>query len=291
MKIAVTSMGPTLEDQVEARFGRCRYFLIVDADSLEFEAVENPNIALGGGAGIQSAQLMADKGVSHVLTGNCGPNAFQVFGQAGVNVVVGVAGIARTAVERFKAGEFACADSANVGSHFGMATDGEPIGQPVDVGFDGIPPQSFGMGMGRGGGMGGGRGMGMGRGRGRGRGMGRGMGQGAGFSTWGFGGMHALGVDFHQRTSAPVDKPPARAPRQDNRAGTGAGAVRSGRKAVAFVRPDRCAGCGICLDVCPVGAIRIEQQHAVVDPARCTACAACVSECPNEAAIIIQHKF
>jgi len=92
MKVAVTSTGPTLDDQVEARFGRCRYFLVVDTDSLQWEALENPNLALGGGAGIQSAQMMAEKGVSHVLTGNCGPNAFRVFGQAGVAVVVGVTG-------------------------------------------------------------------------------------------------------------------------------------------------------------------------------------------------------
>ena len=82
MKIAVTSTGPTLDDMMEARFGRCAYFLIIDLDALEFEAVENPNIALGGGPGIQSAQLMAEKGISTVLTGNCGPNAFQTFGAA-----------------------------------------------------------------------------------------------------------------------------------------------------------------------------------------------------------------
>jgi predicted Fe-Mo cluster-binding NifX family protein len=109
-----------LDDQVESRFGRCPYFVIVDADTMQFEVVENPNVALGGGAGIQSAQMMAEKGVSHVLTGNCGPNAFRVFGQAGVAVVVGVTGRARDAVERFKAGEFSSATAANVESHFGM---------------------------------------------------------------------------------------------------------------------------------------------------------------------------
>ena len=59
MKIAVTSTGPTLDDDVEARFGRCQYFLIVDSETMQTEAIENPNIALGGGAGIQSAQLMS----------------------------------------------------------------------------------------------------------------------------------------------------------------------------------------------------------------------------------------
>jgi predicted Fe-Mo cluster-binding NifX family protein len=61
MKIAVTSTGPTLDDTVEPRFGRCAYFLIIDPGSLDFEPIQNPNIALGGSAGPQSAQLMANQ--------------------------------------------------------------------------------------------------------------------------------------------------------------------------------------------------------------------------------------
>ncbi|RZB32166.1 MAG: hypothetical protein SRB1_01785 [Desulfobacteraceae bacterium Eth-SRB1] len=151
MKIAVTSTGPTLDDMMEARFGRCAYFLIVDPDTMEFEALENANIALGGGAGIQSAQLMADKGVSTVLTGNCGPNAFQTFGAANIQVITGVSGQARQAVEQYKSGALAGTSTPNVESHFGMGT-------------------------GRGMGMGGGRGMGGGGGRGMGGGGGMGMG-------------------------------------------------------------------------------------------------------------------
>lgn len=52
MKIAVTATGPSLDSQVEARFGRCAYFLIIDTETMLFEGIENPNIALGGGAGI-----------------------------------------------------------------------------------------------------------------------------------------------------------------------------------------------------------------------------------------------
>ena len=147
MKIAVTSTGPTLDDMMEARFGRCPYFLIIDLDTMEFEAFENPNIALGGGAGIQSAQLMADKGVSTVLTGNCGPNAFQTFGAANIQVITGVSGRVRQAVEKYKSGALSNTTTPNVQSHFGMG-------------------MGSGMGMG-----GGGRGMG-----GGGRGMGGRMG-------------------------------------------------------------------------------------------------------------------
>ncbi len=155
MKIAVTSTGPTLDDMMEARFGRCAYFLIVDLDTMEFEAFQNPNIALGGGAGIQSAQLMAEKGVSTVLTGNCGPNAFQTFGAANIQVITGVSGRVRQAVEQHKLGALTNTTTPNVQSHFGMGMGG-------------------GMGTGRGMGMGGGRGMSGGGGGGR--GMGRGMG-------------------------------------------------------------------------------------------------------------------
>ena len=90
MKIAVSSTGQTLDNAVEARFGRCPYFLIVNPATLEFEAIANANAELGGGAGIQSAQLIATKGASVVLTGNCGPNALQVFEKAGIIVVTGV---------------------------------------------------------------------------------------------------------------------------------------------------------------------------------------------------------
>lgn len=172
MKIAVTSTGPTLDDNVEARFGRCPYFLIIDTDTLEIEPIQNPNISLGGGAGIQSAQMMAEKGVSSVLTGNCGPNAFRVFGAAGINVVTGVTGRVRTAVEQFKAGSLSQASEPNVQSHYGMGTGGGGMGRGMGMGG--------GRGMGRGMGMVGGMGMGGGRGMGRGIGMGGGMGMGGG---------------------------------------------------------------------------------------------------------------
>lgn len=120
MKIAITATGPALDDLVDARFGRCACFLLVDPDSGELEAIENPNIAMGGGTGIQSAQLMADKGVQTVLTGNCGPNAFRVLGAAGIHVTVGVSGRVRDALEQYKRGELVTAGKADVTSHFGM---------------------------------------------------------------------------------------------------------------------------------------------------------------------------
>ena len=146
MKIAVSSTGQTLDDAVEARFGRCPYFLIVNPATLEFEAIANANAEIGGGAGIQSAQLMANKGVLYVLTGNCGPNAYKIFEAAGIQVLTGITGQVRQAVEQFKAGEIPSTSDPSVQSHFGM---GRNLGGGMGKGVGG--------GSGRGGGMGGGR--------------------------------------------------------------------------------------------------------------------------------------
>ncbi len=154
MKIAVTSNGPSLDAVVDARFGRCANFLVIDPETLEFEAISNPNIALGGGAGIQSAQLLANKSVEVVLTGNCGPNAFQTFGAAGVRVMTGVAGSVRQAVELYKTGNLSGASEPNVQSHFGT-------GAGAGRGMCGGRGRGMGGG-GRGGGMGGGGGRGFG---------------------------------------------------------------------------------------------------------------------------------
>jgi predicted Fe-Mo cluster-binding NifX family protein len=123
MKVAVTSTGPTLDAAVDPRFGRCACFVIVEIDDMSFEAVENANSALGGGAGIQSAQLVASKGARTVLTGNCGPNAHQTLSAAGIEVIVGSSGTVRQMVERFKSGGLSAASSPNVASHSGMGPD------------------------------------------------------------------------------------------------------------------------------------------------------------------------
>ena len=154
MKIAVSAMGTDLDAQVDPRFGRCQYFIIVDSDTLEFEAVENPNINAMGGAGIQSGQLMAEKRVQVILTGDVGPNAFQTLSAAKLQMITGVTGTVKTAIQRFNNGQLRPVGGATVPDHFG-------------VGGRGFPGAGMGAGMGRG--------MGMGRGRGMGRGIGAGM--------------------------------------------------------------------------------------------------------------------
>lgn len=121
MKICVTSQGNNLESPVDPRFGRCQYFIIVDPETLEFEAVENSSISVGGGAGIQSGQLMVNKGIEVVLTGNVGPNAFSTLQAAGIKIIVGVAGMVKEAVEKYKKGELKITEGPSVGRKFGLS--------------------------------------------------------------------------------------------------------------------------------------------------------------------------
>jgi predicted Fe-Mo cluster-binding NifX family protein len=130
VRIAITSSGPTLDSQVDPRFGRARYVLIVDTDSLGVEPIENPNVAAGGGAGVQTSQMVISKSVDAVLTGNCGPNAFRTLNAADVQIYAGVSGTVRAAVEAFKRGEISSLSAPSVSGHFGtgQAGDGDARG-------------------------------------------------------------------------------------------------------------------------------------------------------------------
>lgn len=172
MRIAVTAVEPRLDAEVDPRFGRCPFFVIVETDNLNFEAIDNANLALGQGAGIQSARMLAERGVKYVLTGNCGPNAHQTLTAANIGVIVGCSGTVRNAVEQFAAGRLQPACVPNVPGHTGMGTGSAPASAPAPT----APPPLVGpgAGQGRGQGAGGGMGRGMGRGRGQGGGGGRG---------------------------------------------------------------------------------------------------------------------
>jgi predicted Fe-Mo cluster-binding NifX family protein len=155
MKICVTATAGDLNAQVDPRFGRSRYFVFVDSDTMGFEAMANEAIAAPGGAGIQAAQAVVNKGASVVISGNIGPNAFQVLSTAGVKIATGAYGTVQDAVEMYKTGGLNETGVSTVSAHAGM-------GANIGGGF----------GMGMGGGRGGGRGQGMGRGMGRGMGLG-----------------------------------------------------------------------------------------------------------------------
>ena len=129
MKICVSSTGIDLNAQIDPRFGRCRYFLIVDTNSMSFKSISNESAIASGGAGIQAAQTVAKAGVKAVLTGNMGPNAFQTLSAVGIMVFTGANGTVKETIEKYKKGELEKIESASVGSHFGMKATGRGFGR------------------------------------------------------------------------------------------------------------------------------------------------------------------
>ena len=119
MKVAVSASGPSLDASVDPRFGRCAYFIIVETDTMQFEAIPNSAQYAGGGAGIQAAQTVASKGVQVVLTGNVGPNAHQALSAAGIQIVTGAYGTVREVVTKYKEGRLGSAPGPTVPVHYG----------------------------------------------------------------------------------------------------------------------------------------------------------------------------
>jgi predicted Fe-Mo cluster-binding NifX family protein len=124
MRICVSASANSLDASVDPRFGRCPYFIIVDSETLQFEAVPNPASGAVGGAGIQAVQIIASKGAKAVITGNVGPNAFQALSAAGIKIITGAYGTVREVVEKYRRGELKETSSPTVGGHFGMGMGG-----------------------------------------------------------------------------------------------------------------------------------------------------------------------
>jgi predicted Fe-Mo cluster-binding NifX family protein len=120
MKVCVTALGPKEGSEVDPRFGRCQFFVFFDLHTREVESIPNPNIGSSGGAGIQSAQLVASKGAAIVVTGHVGPNAFKTLNAAGVSIFTGATGTVQEAVAAYEAGKLARAVAPDSTSKSGM---------------------------------------------------------------------------------------------------------------------------------------------------------------------------
>jgi len=114
MKLAVTSTGTDLDAPVDPRFGRAKYILVVDSETLEFQVLDNKENANAlKGAGIQAATMIGNQGVAVLITGFCGPNAFQTLEAAKVKVAADATGTAREAIEAYLDGSLPVVDAPN----------------------------------------------------------------------------------------------------------------------------------------------------------------------------------
>jgi len=194
MKIVVTSTGADLDAPTSPVFGRCQAYVFIDTESMQVEAMENPAIGSASGAGIRAAQFVIEQGAQAVVTGNVGPNAFNIFQSAGLTIYPFSGGTVRQAAEAFRTGQLQSIADAT-------AQAGQGLSPGIGAGA-GVQP---GVGMGRG--------MGMGRGRRMGRGRGRGMMPGMGARTQpGFSTVHpaydqGTGTAAPSQTAAPQAEP------------------------------------------------------------------------------------
>ena len=121
MIIAVTALGNDLNAALDPRFGRAQNFVLVDSDSGEIlESITNPNVAAGGGAGIATAQMIANRGVKAIIAGSFGPNAFNVLNAAGIAMFSNAGlGSVKEAVDSFKSEKLQAISNPGRG-HMGM---------------------------------------------------------------------------------------------------------------------------------------------------------------------------
>jgi predicted Fe-Mo cluster-binding NifX family protein len=104
MKIILTTSSPNIESQVDPRFGRGAYLLVIDTDTLEWQAHPNPGVSAPGGAGIQAAQFVTEHKADAVISGDFGPHAFEALHAAGVPMYLfGDCRTAQDVLARFKA--------------------------------------------------------------------------------------------------------------------------------------------------------------------------------------------
>jgi len=119
MKLAITSPGQELDSNLDPRFGRAAYFIMVDPKTMAFEVVENSqNLNLPQGAGIQAGKTIVDNHVDVLITGHCGPKAFKVLQKAGIKIMTGAGGRVTDAVAQFITGKLEISAEADVEDHW-----------------------------------------------------------------------------------------------------------------------------------------------------------------------------
>jgi predicted Fe-Mo cluster-binding NifX family protein len=120
MKILLTASSPNIESSIDPRFGRGAYLIVVDTDTLEWQAHPNPGVNASGGAGTQAAQLTANQQVKAVISGDFGPNAYSALQAAGIAMYLyGASTTVRNAIELFKAGKLESVGAPTGRGHHG----------------------------------------------------------------------------------------------------------------------------------------------------------------------------
>ena len=119
MRVVFTTSGDNLDAPLNARFGRAPKYLVYEIDAETFKVIDNHgNAIMTHGAGVQSAGRVARMAPSAVVTGHCGPKAFQVLTAAGIEIYTSTAGTVAEALEQYKSGKLHPAVGSDVSGHW-----------------------------------------------------------------------------------------------------------------------------------------------------------------------------
>lgn len=103
MKIAISSTGKELSDNVAELFGRCPYFVIAEIENGEVakaDAIKNDNENQASGAGMSAAKLLAENDINVVIARTIGPRAMDVLRQFNIEVYNGE-GLVKEVIQKF----------------------------------------------------------------------------------------------------------------------------------------------------------------------------------------------
>ena len=119
MKICITSTGNDMDSPVDPRFGRAAHLLLVDTEKRDVRALAGATGAAHG-AGIQAARAVVESGVTVLVTGQIGPNAYDVLDAAGISVYLTPAGTVAGAIQDLDAGRLEKISAPSSRPHSGM---------------------------------------------------------------------------------------------------------------------------------------------------------------------------
>ena len=103
MKVAVTALEPSLDSDIDPRFGRARWIAIVDLEDDSVEFLDNAaGVDAASGAGVQTGTTVLNTGVEVLVTGHVGPKAGQVLAGGTIRIVEDSNGTVQEAVEKIR---------------------------------------------------------------------------------------------------------------------------------------------------------------------------------------------
>jgi predicted Fe-Mo cluster-binding NifX family protein len=110
MKVLIAAQGPTLDDQVAKRFGHASYYLILDSDTLEVRVLHNT----GHDESHSIIPRAAREGVTVAITGNIGPQAFELSGSCQIQVALARKMSAKEALQKLRSDQLRILEAPTV---------------------------------------------------------------------------------------------------------------------------------------------------------------------------------